>query len=434
MKYDIEFPMIKWAKDLFPLCRSITGLGIQKTLRYFIKLNPEFKILKFSSGKKVFDWVIPDEWNIKDSFFEYKNGKKYCQLKKSNLHVISYSQPINKTVTKKELLKHIYTLKDQPNSIPYVTSYYKKRWGFCMTENQKKKLPNGKYKVFIDSSLKKGNLEIIEAVKKGASNKEIFFSTYACHPSMVNNELSGPVLLNAIFKYIKQKYKKTKYSYRFVILPETIGSITYINKRIKILKKNIICGFNLTMVGDERGYTVTESRTGKTLSDDALKASLIGLKNVSYYNFLIGRGSDERQYCSPKVDLPIATFSKTSIYPEYHTNKDDFKLVTQKGLMESFNVIKNIIDCFELSLYPKNNFFCEPNLGKRNLYPTVGLSDFNSKKERIANISSTSETRLDIIACADGKTNIFQICNKLKVPIEKIINELKILKINKIIF
>ena len=138
MKYDIEFPMIKWAKDLFPLCRSITGLGIQKTLRYFIKLNPEFKILKFPSGKKDFDWIIPDEWNIKDSFLEDKNGKKYCQLKKSNLHVISYSQPINKTVTKKELLKHIYTLKDQPNSIPYVTSYYKKRWGFCMTENQKK--------------------------------------------------------------------------------------------------------------------------------------------------------------------------------------------------------------------------------------------------------------------------------------------------------
>ena len=434
MKYKTEFPMIKWAKDLFPLCRSITGLGIQKTLRYFIKLNPEFKILKFPSRKKVFDWIIPDEWNIKDSFLEDKNGKKYCQLKKSNLHVISYSQPIDKTVTKKELLKHIYTRKDQPNSIPYVTSYYKKRWGFCMTENQKKKLPNGKYKVFIDSSLKKGNLEIIEAVKKGASNKEIFFSSYACHPSMVNNELSGPVLLNAIFKYIKQKYKKTKYSYRFVILPETIGSITYINKRIKILKKNIICGFNLTMVGDERGYTVTESRTGKTLSDDAIKASLIGLKNVAYYDFLTGRGSDERQYCSPKVDLPIATFSKSSKYPEYHTNKDDFNLVTQKGLMESFNVIKNIIDCFELSLYPQNNFFCEPNLGKRNLYPTLGVSDFKAKKKRLANIASTLSTRMDIIACADGETNIFQICNKLKIPIEKIINELKILKINKIIF
>jgi len=422
MKNKLEFPMLKWAKDLFPICRSITGKGIQKTLRYFINLNSEFRIIKFPSGKKVFDWVIPKEWNIKNAFIIDKNGKKYCEFKKSNLHVMGYSVPINKIISKKELLKNIYTQKEQPSSIPYVTSFYKERWGFCMSEKQKKKLPNGNYKVFIDSTLKKGNLEVIEAVKKGSIKKEIFFSSYACHPSMANNELSGPVLLNAILKYVKLKYKKSKYSYRFVILPETIGSIAYLSKRMNILKKNIICGFNLSRVGDERAYSVIESRSGKTLSDDAIQAALIGLKNVTHYSFLY-RGSDERQYCSPKVDLPLTAFQRSIYYPEYHTDKDDFKVVTEKGLNDSFNVFKNIIDCFELSLFPKNKFFCEPNLGKRGLHPTI------SQKGTY----SDSVIRRNLIAYSDGNTNIFQICKKLNVPINELIEELRKLKSNKII-
>ena len=278
-----KYPMIKWAKDLFPLCRSLTGEGTQKTLSYFSNINPEFKILKFKSNSKVFDWVIPLEWNIKDAFIQHESGKRFCEFKKSNLHVVGYSMPIDKIISKNEMLKNIYTQKDQPDSIPYVTSYYEKRWGFCMSEKTKKKLPSGKYRVKINSSFKKGNLEIAEAILKGKSKKEIFFSSYVCHPSMVNNELSGPVLLNAILKYIKSNYKKTKFSYRFVLLPETIGPIAYISKKLNLLKKNIICGFNLTMVGDERAYSFVPSRKGNTLSDEALKASLIGLKKVKYY-------------------------------------------------------------------------------------------------------------------------------------------------------
>ncbi len=417
-----KYPMIKWAKDLFPLCRSLTGEGTQKTLRYFKKINPEFKILSFKSGQKVFDWIIPDEWNIKDAYIKHESGKKFCEFKKCNLHVIGYSKPINLILDKKNLLKNIFTEKKQPDSIPYVTSYYKRRWGFCMSEKEKNKLPKGKFKVFINSSFKKGLMEIIEAKIKGKSKNEIFFSSYVCHPSMANNELSGPVLLNAILKYVKEKYPKSNFSYRFVLLPETIGSIAYINKNLKSLKKNVICGFNLTCVGDERGFSFIPSKDGNTLADDAIQSSLIGKKNVKEYSFL-DRGSDERQYCSPKVNLPLISFSRSKDYPEYHTNKDNFNVVTNKGLQDSFQVMKNIIDTFENYLYPKTNFFCEPNMGKRNLYPTL------SKK------FSYDETklRMDIISLSDGKTSLFKMSKLMNLPINKVISEAKNLKKNNII-
>jgi len=241
----IRFPMIKWAKDLFPICRSITGEGTRKTLSYFTKLNPEFKRIKFKTGQKIFDWVIPKEWNIKDAYIEHESGKRFAEFKKSNLHIVGYSTPLKKTIPKNKLLSHIYTQKDQPNSIPYVTSYYQETWGFCLSEHQKRKLPKGNYKVIIDSDLKKGNLELSHAILKGNSKKEIFFSSYVCHPSMANNELSGPVLLNAIMLYLKSNYLKSKYTYRFVLLPETIGSIAYLSKFKKTMKKNIVCGFNI---------------------------------------------------------------------------------------------------------------------------------------------------------------------------------------------
>ena len=414
--------MIEWAKDLFPLCRSLTGKGTQKTLRYFKKINPEFKILAFKSGTKVFDWIIPDEWNIVDAYIKHESGKKYCNFKKSNLHVVGYSTPINKILNKKQLLKYIYTEKKQPNSIPYVTSYYKKRWGFCMTENERKKLPAGKYTAYINSSLKKGVMELMDAKINGRNKKEIFFSSYVCHPSMANNELSGPVLLNALLMYVKKAYPKSNYSYRFVLLPETIGSITYINKNLNNLKKNVVCGFNLTCVGDERAYSYVSSKNENTLADEAINASLINKKKVNRYSFK-DRGSDERQYCSPKVNLPLVAFSRSKDYPEYHTNKDDFKLVTSKGLQESFEVIKDIIDVFEYCLYPKTNFFCEPNMGKRDLYPTL------SKKFSYAD----SHIRMDIIAFSDGKTSLFKIAELINKPLKKVLEECKILKKNKII-
>ncbi len=413
----MQYPMIKWARDLFPLCRSLTGLGTKKTLKYFKKINPEFRIINFKSGKKVFDWEIPQEWNIKNAFIEHESGRKFAEFSKSNLHIVGYSIPVNRKISKKELLKHIYTQKDQPNSIPYVTSYYKKRWGFCMSENQKKKLPSGKYKVLIDSELKKGNLQISHAILNGNSKKEIFFSSYVCHPSMANNELSGPVLLNALIKYVKKNYKKRKFTYRFVLLPETIGSIAYLSKYKNLLKKNVICGYNLTCVGDNRAYSYIASRNGNTIADYLLKKNLQSLKNFKKFDYL-DRGSDERQYCSPGVDLPLCAFSKSKFYKEYHTNKDDFKVVTQKGLMESFNVIKKIIDQIEKSTFPKATVFCEPNLGKRKLYPTL------SQKGNYQDI----KLRMDLLAYSDGTKNLEFISKIINKPLNKVTKEYKLLK------
>ena len=366
-----KFQMLKWAKDLFSICRSITGDGTRMTLSYFEKINPEFRRLKFKTGQKVFDWEIPKEWNIKDAYLVHESGERYAEFKKCNLHIVGYSKPVNKKISKKELLNYIHTQKDQPDSIPYVTSYYKERWGFCLSENQKSKLPDGNYKVIIDSDLKNGNLELSDAIFKGKTKKEIFFSSYVCHPSMANNELSGPVLLNAIMRYIKSNYPKSKFTYRFVLLPETIGSIAYLSKFIKVMKSNVICGFNLTRVGDERAYSYVVSRKGNTLADDAIEAALFGLSNVKKYSYL-DRESDERQYCAPGIDLPVCSFSRSgSEYPEYHTHKDNFNVVTQKGLEGSFKVVKKIIDAIELELYPKTNMFGEPNLSKRGLYTTL---------------------------------------------------------------
>lgn len=416
--------MIKWAKDLFPICRSITGNGTRKTLSYFKKLNPEFKTLKFPTGKKVFDWVIPKEWNIKDAYLEHESGKRFAEFKNSNLHVVGYSKPIKTTMNKKKLLKFIHTQKDQPNSIPYVTSYYKEAWGFCLTENEKRKLPNGNYKVVIDSELKRGNLELSHALLKGKSNKEIFFSSYVCHPSMANNELSGPVLLNQIMRYVKSKYlKKSKYSYRFILIPETIGSIAYLSKFSKIMKSNIICGFNLTCVGDERAYSYVSSRRGNTLADKTLKNALRGFKNVKKYSFL-ERSSDERQYCAPGIDLPLCCFSRSKRYPEYHTNKDNFNVVTQKGLMGSFKIMKKIIGELESKIYPITRSYCEPNLSRRKLYPTF------SQKGKYNKIL---EVRKNLIAYSDGTTSLYEIADKLKLPYKILRKQYNFLKLKKIL-
>jgi aminopeptidase-like protein len=420
-----ENEMIQWAKKLYPMHRSITGRGIRGGLSFFEKINPEFKRVKFKSGTKVFDWKIPLEWNIKDSFIKHiKSGKKFSEFKQNNLHVMSYSMPVNKTLRLKALMKNIYTQKNQKDSIPYVTSYYKKNWGFCMTENQKKKLPNGKYKVFIDSSLAKGSLELSHCILPGKSKKEIFFSTYLCHPSMANNELSGPVLLNALIKYIKKKYKNRYYTYRFVLLPETIGSISYLSKFYKILKKNTICGFNLSMVGDERGYTQVYSPEGNNLADKALFASLKGLKNSKHFSF-IHRGSDERQYCSPGINLPVTAFYRSRYYPEYHTDKDNFGLVTKKGLKGSFNVIQNIIDVLELGIYPKSKTLCEPFLSKSKLYHDVSQKDLYSDNQ--------TKLRTNIIAYANGKRDIFEIAKILNCPLKELYDETLLLKSKKIL-
>ncbi len=415
--------MYDWMKDLFPYCRSITGNGIRQSLKYFEKINPEFKRIKFPTGRKVFDWTIPKEWNIKDAYIEHESGKRFSKFKESNLNVVGYSIPVDFVISKKKLLKKIFTIKNQPDSIPYVTSYYDRNWGFCMSDKNKRKLPIGNYRVFIDSELKKGTLDLSHAMIKGKSKKEIFFSSYLCHPSMANNELSGPVVLNKLLQFVKKEFKKTNYTYRFVLLPETIGSISYLSKYKNFLKKNVICGYNLTCLGDKGNFSFIESRNGKTLADSAIESSLRDYKKYKKYSYL-HRASDERQYCSPGIDLPLCSFSRSLNYKEYHTDKDNLKIVSQKNLEESLEVLKNIIIAIELGLFPKTRIFCEPNMGKRGLYPFISKKNTHTKD---------LELRMNIISYSDGKKNIFDIANLLKQPLSKVIKEYKNLKNNKII-
>lgn len=411
--------MLKWAKDLFPICRSITGEGTRKTIYYLKKINKELKILKFKSGTKVFDWKVPFEWNIENAYIEHSSGKRFAEFNKNNLHILHYSIPIQKNLTREKLLPNIYTQPDQPNRIPYVTSYYAKRWGFCMSHNEKKKLPKGNYKVSIKSKIFKGQLNIAEAFIKGKKKNQIIFSTNICHPSMANNELSGLVLSSALIKYIKNNFKKTNYSYKFLFVPETIGPLTYLSKNLKSLKKNTIAGFVLSCVGDNRAYSYIESRLNNTLSDLALSSSLIDKKNVKKYSYL-ERGSDERQYCAPGIDLPMVGFcrSKYDTYPEYHTDADNFDVLTKEGLTGSFMVMKNIIDAFENGLYPKSKILGEPNLGKRNLYPTVSQKG-HIKKTRL---------KMNLLSYSDGKKNTFEISKLINTPLATVNEELTILK------
>ena len=409
--------MLRWMEDLWDYPRSITGHGTRSTLEYLKNINPDLNIHSFKSGTRVFDWDIPDEWNIYDAYIEHESGQKFAEFTKNNLHVLGYSIPCDIRLPLSELLPHIYTQSDQPDVVPYVTSYYNDNWGFCMSEKDKQEMPDGMYHAVIDANKSPGTLELADLVIKGESSKEIFFSTYVCHPSMANNELSGPVLATALIQYIKSKYKKLKYTYRFVFVPETIGSITYLSQHLKHLQDKVICGFNLSCVGDDRAYSHIESRMGNTLADNALKSALIGLDNVVNYSFL-ERGSDERQYCAPGVDLPLCGFCRTKYgeYPEYHTSADNFDVVTIEGLNGAFNIMKTIIDAFEVDLFPKINVKCEPQLSKHNLRHNV------SQKGHMDDI----HTRLDFIAYADGEHSIFDISNKINKNLKYVIEEARV--------
>ena len=399
----------KFARELWPINRSITGQGVRETLRRISKHLPKLKIKSIPSGIKVFDWTVPKEWNVKEAYIVTPDGKKICDFSKNNLHLVGYSIPFKGIVSFDELKKNLYTLPDQPSAIPYITSYYEKRWGFCITKKQFDTLKNGNYKVVIDSKLFDGELNYGELLIKGKSNKEIFLSTYICHPSMANNEISGLTVTTFIAKWL-QELSKNNYSYRIIFIPETIGSITYLSHNYKDMKKKIFAGFNVTCVGDDRAYSYIPSRNGNTISDLIAKHVLKWTDpNYIEYSWL-DRGSDERQYCAPGIDLPIASIIRTKYgqYPEYHTSLDDLhNVVTPKGLNGGYWVIRKAIEAIERNENYKVTVFCEPQMGKRGLYPTL-----SSKK-------SGEQVRLvmDFISLCDGRTSLLEIADRLNLPI-----------------
>lgn len=404
--------MYQLASKLFPICRSITGEGNRKTLAIIKETISSLNIKNEPSGKKVFDWIIPNEWNVFEAYIENEEGIRIIDFKENNLYVMGYSTPVDKYVDLAQLKEHVYIQEDQPNVIPYVTSYYKEGYGFCMEKSRLDSLNDGLYHMVIKSEIKPGNLTYGEIIIPGDTDREIFLSTYICHPSMANNELSGPCVATQLAKWLIGLNKRC-YTYRIIFIPETIGSITYLSKNLHQLKKNVVAGFNLSCVGDNRTYSYVSSRYGNTLADKvATNVLRYHYPQYKRYTFL-DRGSDERQYCAPGVDLPLCAIcrSKYGEYPEYHTSADNLDLISPKGLQGAYEVYKKCIMALEYNQYYHVQCLCEPQLGKRGLYPDV------SKKGQYGDV----RTITNFIAYADGKNDLIDISNIIDVPVDKLI-------------
>jgi aminopeptidase-like protein len=404
---------------LFPICRSITGDGVRQTLDIIAEKLPDLRIHEVPSGTQVFDWIVPREWNVWDAYVLDPDGNKIIDFAQSNLHLVGYSVPINTQVSLSELQEHLYSLPNQPDAIPYITSFYQERWGFCITHRQREEIvKEGKYTVVINSELKQGHLTYAEMLIPGQRREEVFFSTYICHPSMANNELSGPTVVSFLVKWLLAK--KRKHTFRIVFIPETIGSITYLSLNLDVMRKHMIAGYNVTCVGDNRTYSFLPSRTGESLADTV---ALHVLKHMhpefKQYTYL-DRGSDERQYCFPGVDLPVASImrSKYGTYPEYHTSLDNLGLVTPQGLQGSYNVLRRCIECIEANERLQVTTLCEPKLDKRGLYPTLSTKQSSQQVRDMMNL----------LVYADGSHTLLEIAEKIEVPMWKLVPLVKTLK------
>ena len=389
------------AHELWPINRSLTGEGVRKTLDILKREITELKIKTVPSGFKAYDWKVPQEWKVNSAWIETPDGEKICEFSKNNLHLVGYSKHFKGSLTLAELQNHLHSIEDNPNAIPYVTSYYQSAWGFCIKQNDRNKLKKGVYKVNVDTNHFDGELNYGEIVIKGKSKKEVLFSTYICHPSMGNNELSGPLVSQALVKIIN-KNKNNFFTYRFIFIPETIGAIVYIKKNLKFLKKNLKAGFVITCVGDEGEFSYIPSRYGNTYADKLAKNILQeSYPNFKQYSFL-DRGSDERQFCSPKIDLPVCSVTKTKYgtFKEYHTSDDNLNFISSKGLSESIEFYLKIILLNEKNAIPEVKTFCEPQLGKSGLYSHISKSGSSMKSRDFLNVVAYSNGHDDLIKIA----------------------------------
>jgi len=416
--------------ELFPICRSITGDGVRKSLKILQNIS-QFNIKEISSGTKCFDWTIPDEWNINDAYIERSNGEKILDFKNNNLHVVSYSTPIKEKMKFSEFNSHLHTLPRMPNSIPYRTTYYKKDWGFCLKHEDLQKFKEDEdYNILIDSSLKPGHLTYGEFLIKGELEDEIILSTYCCHPSMGNDNLSGMVLWILLLRYLKSL--KTKFSYRFIIVPETIGVISYLSENKNNLE-NVFGGFEVTCVAGPNDFVynssflenhVIDKIAIKTLDELNLKFTKKSLKPI---------GSDERQYSSPGFRIPIVLLCRDQYhdYDSYHTSLDNLDFISSESLLKSYILYTKIIQNLEeldknelqvedktkntkskFSFYSTLNPYCEPMLSKRKLYPELGGTLFQSSSDTKSENEKYVELLVSTLFYSDGYTSIEEISSK----------------------
>ena len=384
---------------LYPICRSITGNGVRQSLQILKKFIP-LQIREIPSGTPIFDWTVPYEWNIEDAYIKNSKGERIVDFRQSNLHVVNYSRPVRKKMGLEELKPHLYTLPEFPDWIPYRTSYYKDNWGFCLSHNQFQELQNEQYEVCIQSSLTAGSLTFGECVIPGQAPEEVLISSHVCHPSLCNDNLSGTVL--ATYLAMNFKSKKPRYTYRFLFIPGTIGSIAWLAKNREVTDR-IRHGVVLTGIGDGGGFTYKKSRRGNAEVDrvfsHVLKHSQWKKNIIDFYPY----GYDERQYCSPGFNLPVGCLMRTphGQYPEYHTSGDNLGFVRPENLDQSFTLCLKAIDVIERNkIYRSLNPFCEPQLGKRELYRTIGGQAEGAKREMamlwVLNLSDGDHSLLDI--------------------------------------
>lgn len=398
--------MYNLIKKLYPICRSITGNGVRETLRIIRGIIP-IEIHEVPTGTKVFDWNIPKEWNIKEAYVKNSNGDKVIDFNKSNLHILNYSIPVNKKMSLNELKKFLYTLPEYPEVIPYLTSYYKEQWGFCLSHNEFMNLEEDIYEVYIDSELKDGYLTYGEYYIKGRKEEEILFTCYICHPSMCNDNLSGTAMLTYLAKKISE-FEELEFSYRFLFIPETIGSITWLSLNEDKIK-NIKFGLVATCCGDSGNFTYKKSRKGDTEIDKSVEKVLIDSGHDFSLVEFFPLGSDERQFCSPGFNLSVGSLMRTPYgeYVQYHTSSDNLEFMDKDGLLNTLEMYLNTVYVLEnnkkyINLNPK----CEPQLGKRGIYSNLGS---------LKNSRQSDEAMLWILNYSDGENSLLDIAYKSKM-------------------
>ena len=395
----------QFAAELYPICRSITGNGLRETFARLQKRIP-IQLSEVPSGTQVFDWSVPKEWNIRDAYIKDASGRRVVDFQSSNLHVVNYSTPVRAILPLSELKQHLFTLPERPDWIPYRTSYYKETWGFCLSHNQMLALPDGNYEVSIDSTLADGSLTYAECYLPGRSSEEILFSTHACHPSLANDNLSGLAVVAALAEFLANR--DLRFSYRFLFAPGTIGAITWL-ARNRDQVSHIRNGLVLTGIGDSGGFHYKKSRQGNAEIDQAAAHVLRHSGASSEVLEFSPYGYDERQYCSPGFNLPVGCLMRSvwGTFPEYHTSADDLSFIKPGQLAGSLRACVALVDVLEGNRrYNNLSPFCEPQLGKRNLYRSSGGEA----------IGTEINARLWVLNFSDGNHSLLDIADRSGLP------------------
>lgn len=396
--------------ELYPICRSITGDGLRETLRRIASRVP-LTVHEVASGTPVFDWTVPKEWNIRDAYVKDAKGRRVIDFQKHNLHVLNYSVPIHQKMPLAELKKHLFTLPEHPDWIPYRTSYYAERWGFCLSHNALGNLPDGEYEVCIESALAPGHLSYGELVLPGQTDEEILISCHSCHPSLANDNLSGIALSTCAAQLLARTH--LRHSYRFLFIPGTIGSITWLARNEGHVSR-IRHGLVVTCVGDAGGFTYKKSRQGDAGVDRAVDHVLRHSGKAYTVLDFAPYGYDERQYGSPGFNLPVGCFMRTpnGRYPEYHTSADNLDFVKSESLGESLATLLKIFAVLEGNRrYLNQNPRCEPQLGKRGLYGSLG-GEADARAHEMA--------MLWVLNMSDGDHDLLEIADRSTMPFDRI--------------